>query len=295
MFQNYNVSLDFHFGYLYRVKLKIPLNKLEAKRKKSRQTSGMLSCEQCYFMTEANEYLVQHQKALHIKAEPTYGELGIQTDSKLSLVDHTPDNMGKPFRCESCEYQTTRRGNLVRHTQKMHEGNKYHCVTCDFQTTSSGSLRIHNQSKHGEKRKGRRYKCDMCNYQTTDRKNMRRHKQSKHEGKKYNCDSCDHQATYIGNLTRHKLAMHEGIKYPCELCDYQATGIDTLYKHRVSIHEEKKQFCEICDYRATWKFQLKRHMLRHSGKKGPSDALKHEEIYKVLCVEKRNHVKQYRL
>ena len=44
----------------------------------------MLSCEQCNFKTEANEYLAQHHKALHRGAETICNAYGYQTDPKIS-------------------------------------------------------------------------------------------------------------------------------------------------------------------------------------------------------------------
>ena len=46
----------------------------------------------------------------------------------------------KKFACGKCEYQATKKSNLVQHQRAVHDGVKYPCGECGHQATSKGHL-----------------------------------------------------------------------------------------------------------------------------------------------------------
>ena len=108
------------------------------------------------------------------------------------------------FSCDQCEKKFTKKANLIRHIQSIHEGAKYACNQCDYQASHQASLIYHNQSNH--------------------------------EGVKYACNQCDHQFSSQGNLNTHIRSIHEGVKYACNQCDQQYTQQGKLKIHIISKH-----------------------------------------------------------
>ena len=55
----------------------------------------------------------------------------------------------KRFKCENCDFQTARSGNLKVHSRK-HTGQMLQCQHCDYITTHSGNLKAHSRNHASE-------------------------------------------------------------------------------------------------------------------------------------------------
>ncbi|MCL4123959.1 UNVERIFIED_CONTAM: hypothetical protein GTU68_063379, partial [Idotea baltica] len=141
----------------------------------------------------------------------------------------------KPFGCEQCSYQTTCKGNLVKH-QRIHSGEKP-------------------------------YKCGECSYRSARKGDLVKH-QRKHPGENlFKCGECSYSASLKCNLVEH-LSLHAGVKsFKCEKCPYTSSRKRTLVKH-LGIHLGEKSFkCEKCSYSAAEKRTLMQHIITHTGEK----------------------------
>ena len=85
----------------------------------------------------------------------------------------------KSFKCDLCEYSSSRKDNLNRHKKlrghftEASQEDGYKCPWCDFR---SGTivLKQHIQSVHSGKMK--QYKCELCYYSSSRKDNLTRHK-----------------------------------------------------------------------------------------------------------------------
>jgi uncharacterized Zn-finger protein len=68
-------------------------------------------------------------------------------------------HMGQKFQCPECDYQATRKGDLVTHRRSVHMGQKFSCPECDYQSTQKSSLVAHKKSMHMSQK-------FQCEYQT---------------------------------------------------------------------------------------------------------------------------------
>ena len=53
------------------------------------------------------------------------------------------------FKCEKCDYKSTKLFNVKKHTAAIHDGVRYPCKFCDYKATESGHLRKHVRARHG--------------------------------------------------------------------------------------------------------------------------------------------------
>ena len=85
----------------------------------------------------------------------------------------------KSFKCDLCEYSSSRKDNLNRHKKlrghftEVSQEDGYKCPWCNFR---SGTivLKQHIQSVHSGKMK--QYKCELCYYSSSRKDNLTRHK-----------------------------------------------------------------------------------------------------------------------
>ena len=161
------------------------------------------------------------------------------------------------FQCNHCDYKTTAKDYLRKHTNAIHEGVTYPCDKCDYRATQTGSLMQHKQSVHEKIR----YACDSCDYQAARQYRLQCHILEKHEGMKYSCNQCDYVATTKGRLNNHKKGIHDGISYSCNQCDFRNVRESELKRHQDMVHLGLRFHCawEGCDFSSADKSRLKKH------------------------------------
>ena len=75
------------------------------------------------------------------------------------------------FICEYCNTNFSRKGNLKRHINSIHELINFRCERCEFTTTHKDKLREHIISKHYQKI----FKCLKCSAEFIRNDNLARH------------------------------------------------------------------------------------------------------------------------
>ena len=77
----------------------------------------------------------------------------------------------KSNKCYNCDYASSDKTNLRRHS-KTHKGEKLNkCNQCDYACSRTGKLRIHLKTHSGEKSN----KCNECDFASSDPSSLRRH------------------------------------------------------------------------------------------------------------------------
>ena len=108
----------------------------------------------------------------------------LEEEDPLGLADDSKQEGG--YNCDKCEKSFTRKSDLTRHIQSVHD-------------------KI-------------RYNCNQCAKSFSERGTLKRHIKSAHENVRYNCDKCDKSFAQNGDLNRHIKFVHEILRYNCDLC-----------------------------------------------------------------------------
>ena len=194
-------------------------------------------------------------------------DVAIKSPATIEIVQISSESNEKklgpknPFKCNTCQFETSRYVLLNQHKKSVHEGIKpYKCNNCDYETADNWKLKKHRKTVHeGIKR----YRCNKCEYQTAEKGNLDKHIKSSHEGiKSFRCNICEYETLIKTHLKWHVESVHEGLKpYKCNHCDYETMQNSDLKKHINSAHKEIKPLkCHICQFKSATKFDLKRHI-----------------------------------
>ena len=110
-----------------------------------------------------------------------------QKAGKRNLNLHEP-NVGKKYKCEHCDFNTRKKGNLTIHVL-------FDCDKQEVATSSKKKISKQREPVH----KGRKYECGGCEYKTTHKNSLSTHKQMVHAGEKHKFIQCSSKITHKTN------------------------------------------------------------------------------------------------
>ena len=115
---------------------------------------------------------------------------------------HKKFEYAKNFKCDRCDYATSRQIHLDHHIKGVHDKIKdLKCDQCEFATAVEPRLRRHIMEVH-DKQLGDIIQCDQCDYRSIKR-NLFQHKRSSHGEKNHKCKLCNYAcrtASYLLSL-----------------------------------------------------------------------------------------------
>merc|ERR1719318_1698520 len=147
---------------------------------------------------------------------------GFKTSATLTMHSnvHTKQRI---FVCdvEYCEKSYTRRSDLRRHKEVVHDGSSHECPQCGMSFGQKNTLKQHCKTIH-EKKKD--YKCVACGVQFVQNYQLVRHTKSVHEKiKDFKCEQCNQSFSEAGNRKKHMQKVHTNNSHPCTRSDCKHT------------------------------------------------------------------------
>ncbi|KAL4222408.1 hypothetical protein ACF0H5_018447 [Mactra antiquata] len=153
---------------------------------------------------------------------------------KIHLMSHTDE---RPFKCDKCPKSYKYRHNFLEHRASHEEVKPFYCEICGQGMTTGYALKNHKLVHHST-------------------------------SKPFICEECGAAFKLKSRLTRHE-STHTGIKsQQCELCGMKFARRYNLTIHVRSVHNKDKRFtCNKCDKNFLTNYQLKVHLMKHSGER----------------------------
>ena len=131
----------------------------------------------------------------------------METESNLNNV--------QKHRCDPCKKEFSKKSNLKRHVESIHEKGREKCFLCEKEFRNLAS---HMESTHEKKEP----KCEVCGETFKLMKQLRSHRYSKHKiVKKHICEICGQQFVTNFVLVKHKKSLHNDTvtkMFKCDKC-----------------------------------------------------------------------------
>ena len=213
--------------------------------------------------------------------QPEIGEISSASALPLpnNLQDISQENSNKslvlPFDCPQCPKSFTLKGNLKKHIQSVHTGEKtFECQTCGKSFSQKVSLKRHMLSFHptnqellssedkfvetkSEDGQKSSFTCIACGKEFTAMRSVKEHIKTVHEGvKNFKCQECGKEFAKSGNLKAHIKQIHKIFESPakpkftikestedsqatynCQQCDEQFPTAVHLVNHVSTTHK----------------------------------------------------------
>ncbi|XP_031635578.1 zinc finger protein OZF-like [Contarinia nasturtii] len=180
-----------------------------------------------------NKHLRTHVKQLRFACVKCGERFAQENEKQL----HDDQCKGRRYECYLCPYQCFAKGNLKRHMQAKHWGEKpFQCGVCEKRFVQKGELKRHSAT-HAKQRPFRCAKCYRPFAQEYDK--------NAHEGRcnrrLHQCYLCKVSMVHSHQLKLHMRNHHTGEKpFPCKLCDARFAMQATAKHHMKTVHRQKE-------------------------------------------------------
>ena len=192
-----------------------------------------------------------------------------KSTSKYDLVKHKRTRTAdRPFECSQCPYSSATPSNLKRHMRIHTREKQFQCSECSYTCARSDTLYKHMRKHTGEKP----YECDECQYTCAQKYSLHLHKQQKHTLEKlFKCSKCTYESTTRNDVIKHERIHAQEKPFKCSICGFRCSDHSNLKVHKRKHTGEKPYKCNICSYKCAHSSSLKRHVeIMHPD---PADAV----------------------
>ena len=196
---------------------------------------------------------------------PKSSESTIEKVYKCSYCDRL---FTRTYHCRK-HFDTHKRRGVDKSTLKIIDTRlgRYKCQFCEEPFIYHSQLKEHLLKEHPEYKP---YKCDSCDLSFNEKQKLTYHKH--YHTLKICCEKCGRRFPSKSSLKIHMHA-HNDRNLPCRYCDMMFKSPITRKNHIKALHLAKglpvvrNHICELCGHAFKRMFQLKCHLLMHTGER----------------------------
>ncbi|XP_077438367.1 zinc finger protein 335-like isoform X2 [Vanacampus margaritifer] len=193
-------------------------------------------------------------------------------------VDSHEGNEPELFKCLQCNYHCKRWSSLKEHMFN-HEGTKpFKCETCDYSSVYRKDVIRHSAVHNKEKKKktdvmatATEFPCPVCQKVYPMQKRLTQHLKTHSAEKPHMCDKCGKsfkkRYTFKMHLLTHLQSVGDST-FKCEFCEYTCGNKKLLLNHQLSHTTDRPFKCDHCKYTTSKEDFLVSHLaIKHTGDK----------------------------
>ncbi|KAH3717328.1 zinc finger protein 432-like [Dreissena polymorpha] len=175
---------------------------------------------------------------------------------KIHMAKHSDE---RPFECDICRKKYKYQKHLTAHHQ-THSTHSFFCDRCGSGFATISLLRSHIISKHTEAC-DKPAKCDICGAGFANQYRLNRHRMQHTGSKPLQCDLCGMGFRQLYNLQQHVSTKHrKERRFACKQCEKKFVTNYQLKCHILQHSGVRPYACKICTKAYTQKKELRRHM-----------------------------------
>lgn len=250
-------------------------------------SASQFECLQCSMAFGSDSQLRSHVRHAHKNEEsmlscPICKTTVLYGLENLKVHLYKSHGIGKVFRCEDCNYETSVKSNFIKHSKVVHTQNEDGgeklrlCPKCGKAFKSRCGLKLHIQTHNAN---GDLHACSFCDFKTPQKVNLVKHLAVKHKKNEQGdelkmnkaCPLCSYKCVADHMLKTHMLRKHtskDKMKYQCSQCDYASVEAAALKKHiRFKHTNERPYMCSTCGFSTHTHSAMARHKRGHQQSK----------------------------
>ncbi|XP_035712275.1 PR domain zinc finger protein 5-like [Folsomia candida] len=162
-----------------------------------------LCCKEFKTRRELESHISTHTTEKAYTCSTCGRRFASHTTMKTHEIIHLEKSTRRIFMCELSPHISSRKADLQRHVQIMHENRRNHsCTFCDKRFSTPTNMKNHVEARHPTNAE-KIHSCDKCEYKSHSKGNLAQHSRRHNPARRRECYFCQKQFVFFSELEKH--------------------------------------------------------------------------------------------